>query len=103
MQTQKYYQVCENGAKTSKRRLTNGWDTYGFADVVKLMTQTINLGDLKIHQANCKPRKLNSCSFCGKGMELNLFHATGHFLYSLKASENWFSDVFRGCRKRPVA
>ena len=67
------------------------------------MTQTINLGDLKIHQANCKPRKLNSYSFCGKGMELNLFHATGHFLYSLKASENWFSDVFRGYRKRLVA
>ena len=35
---------------------------------------------------------------------LNPFHATGFFLYLLKASENlWFSDVFRGYRKRTVA
>ena len=35
---------------------------------------------------------------------LNLFHATGLFLYLLKKSENiWFSGVFRGYRKRPVA
>ena len=34
----------------------------------------------------------------------NPFHATGLFLYLLKTSENlWFSDVFRGYRKRPVA
>ena len=31
-------------------------------------------------------------------------HATGLFLYPLKASENQrFSDVFKGYRKRPVA
>ena len=35
---------------------------------------------------------------------LNPFHATGFFWYPLKTSENlWFSDVFRGYRKRPVA
>ena len=35
---------------------------------------------------------------------LNLFHATDLFLYLLKKSENiWFSGVFRGYRKRPVA
>ena len=35
---------------------------------------------------------------------INPFHATGIFLYPLKKSENlWFSDVFRGYRKRPVA
>ena len=35
---------------------------------------------------------------------LNLFYATGLFLYLLKKSENiWFSAVFRGYRKRPVA
>ena len=34
---------------------------------------------------------------------LTPFHATGFFLYPLKSSENlWFSDVFRGCRKRPM-
>ena len=34
---------------------------------------------------------------------LNPFHVTGLFLYFLKTSENlWFSDVFRGYRKRPV-
>ena len=28
---------------------------------------------------------------------VNLFHASDHFLYPLKTSENlWFSDVFRG-------
>ena len=36
-------------------------------------------------------------------MFLNLFHATGLFLYSLKTENLWFSDVFRGYRKRPVA
>ena len=31
------------------------------------------------------------------------YHATGLFLYSLKASENfWLSNVFRGYRRRPV-
>ena len=35
---------------------------------------------------------------------VNLFHATGLFPYPLKTSENlWFSDVFRGYRKRLVA
>ena len=35
---------------------------------------------------------------------LNLFHATGLFLYLLKTSENiCFSDVFRGYRNRPAA
>ena len=32
------------------------------------------------------------------------FHANDLFLYPLKTSENlWFSDVFRGYRKRPMA
>ena len=32
------------------------------------------------------------------------FYAAGLFRYSLKTSEHlWFSDVFRGYRKRPVA
>ena len=35
---------------------------------------------------------------------INLFNVTGFFLYPLKTWENlWFSDVFRGHRKRPVA
>ena len=35
---------------------------------------------------------------------INPFHATGLFLYPLKTSVNlWFSDVFMGSRKRPVA
>ena len=35
---------------------------------------------------------------------LKPFHATGLFLCPLKTSEHlWFSDVFRGYRKRPVA
>ena len=35
---------------------------------------------------------------------LNSFHATGIFQYPLKTSENlWFSDVFRGYWKRPMA
>ena len=34
----------------------------------------------------------------------NPFHASGLFLYSLKTLENhWFSNVFRGYRKGPVA
>ena len=34
---------------------------------------------------------------------INLFHATGLFLYPLKTSENQrFLDIFRGYRKRPV-
>ena len=34
----------------------------------------------------------------------NPFHATGLFLYPLKTSETlWFSNVFRGYRKRPMA
>ena len=36
-------------------------------------------------------------------LTLNLFHATGLFLYPLKTSENQrFSDVFRAYRKRAV-
>ena len=32
------------------------------------------------------------------------FNATGFFLYPLKTSENlWYSNVYRGYRKRPVA
>ena len=35
---------------------------------------------------------------------LNPIHATDLFLYPLKIWENlWFSDVFRRCKKRPVA
>ena len=35
---------------------------------------------------------------------INPFHATGLFRKPLKTSENlWFSDVFRGYQKRPVA
>ena len=35
---------------------------------------------------------------------VNPFHVTGVILYPLKTSENlWFSDIFRGYRKRPVA
>ena len=36
--------------------------------------------------------------------DVNPFHSASHFLYPLKTSENlWFSNVFRGYRKRPVA
>ena len=31
---------------------------------------------------------------------VNPFYGTGHFLYPLKTSENLFSNVFRGYRKR---
>ena len=35
---------------------------------------------------------------------INPFYATGLFLYPRKTSENlWFSDVFKGYKKRPVA
>ena len=35
---------------------------------------------------------------------INPFYVTGLFLYPLKTSETlWFSDIFRGCRNRPVA
>ena len=35
---------------------------------------------------------------------INPFYVTGLFLNPLKTSETlWFSDFFRGCRKRPVA
>ena len=34
---------------------------------------------------------------------INPFHATCPFRYSLKTENLWFSDVFRGYRKRPVA
>ena len=37
-------------------------------------------------------------------LRVNPFHTTGLFLYLLKSSENlWFSDAFRGCRKKPMA
>ena len=36
--------------------------------------------------------------------DVNLLYATGFFLYPQKTSENrWFSDVFRGYWKKPVA
>ena len=36
--------------------------------------------------------------------EFNQSHATSLFLYPTKTTKNlWLSDVFRGCRKRPVA
>ena len=35
---------------------------------------------------------------------MNPFHITGRFVYPLKTSENfWFSDIFKGYRKRQVA
>ena len=38
------------------------------------------------------------------GAYLKPFHATGRFLYPLKTSGNlWFSDIFKGYRKWPVA
>ena len=37
-------------------------------------------------------------------LRFNSFRAIGLFLYPLKTSQTlWFSDVFRGYRKRPVA
>ena len=51
------------------------------------------------------------CKFCNTSKYLSTpgrsifkpFHATGLFRYLLKTSENhWFSDVFKGYRKRPV-
>ena len=40
----------------------------------------------------------------GRTSLFNSFHAIGLFLYRPKTSENqWFSAVFRGYRKRPVA
>ena len=39
-----------------------------------------------------------------KKLKVNPLHATDLFLYPLKTSKNlWFTDVFRGNRKRPVA
>ena len=50
----------------------------------------------------------NNCKvwFWPSGFDIpyDLFHATGHFLYPLKVSENfWFSCIFRGYRNRLVA
>ena len=46
------------------------------------------------------PKILRTCSFENT---FNPFHVTGLFRYPLKISGNlWFSDVFRGYRKRPV-
>ena len=40
---------------------------------------------------------------CHEGL-VNQFHAAGLFLYPLKTPENlWFSDIFRGYKKRLVA
>ena len=47
---------------------------------------------------------LMAASVNEKKFSLDLFYATGLFLYPLKTSENfWFSDVFRGYRKRSLA
>ena len=47
---------------------------------------------------------LAAASVNEKKCSLDLFHATGLFLHPLKTSKNlWFSDVFRGYRKRSVA
>ena len=51
-----------------------------------------------------KEEQLKTKVSTAKSIAINTFHATGVFLYSLKTLENlWFSDVFRGCRKRSVA
>ena len=45
----------------------------------------------------CSYKKVNTTS-------LEPSHASGFFLYLLRTSENlWFSDVFRGSRKKAVA
>ena len=50
-----------------------------------------------------KEEQLKTKVTTAKSIAINTFHATGVFLYSLKTLENlWFSDVFRGYRKRPV-
>ena len=40
-------------------------------------------------------------AFLRKSIQINPFHATGLFLHPLKTENFWFSDVFRGYRKRP--
>ena len=56
---------------------------------------------LSPHQ-NFYERNIRVQNFFNHSSQLSSF--TGLFLYPLKTSENqMFSDVFRGCRKRPVA
>ena len=53
-----------------------------------------------LHFYNDFLTQVNKAIFC----LFNRYHATGLFLCPLKISENlWFSDVFGGYRKRPVA
>ena len=51
-----------------------------------------------------KPQLCHSFSQSSKNILINPFHATGHFLYQLKASRHQkFFDVFRGYSKTAVA
>ena len=49
-----------------------------------------------------KEEQLKTKVTTAKSIAINTFHATGVFLYSPKTENLWFSDVFRGYRKRPV-
>ena len=48
-------------------------------------------------------RVLNTPHYTSAIITLIHSHDYGFFLYPLKTSENLFSNVFKGCRKKPVA
>ena len=63
-------------------------------------TTSVNLSkNLDFYSSRHKNVSSKHCYGC-----FNPFRATGFFRYPLKTSEKlWFSDVFRGNQKRPVA
>ena len=70
--------------------------------------RTSNVMDLLITSSFNRKFLLRGCVFLLlfqniKPIFLKLFHVTGLFLYPLKTENLWFSDVFRGYRKRSMA
>ena len=72
-----------------------GYAEYGDLDYGELIEQH--------HLLVVKNLDLNRQSIFRYFLVVNLFHATGLFLYPLKTESFWFSDVFKGYRKSRLA
>ena len=72
-----------------------------------LLFFTVVWNERKCVWKNVWSQVLAAQEFSGQFYELehflNPFYATGQFLYPMETEKLWFSDVFRGYRRRPAA
>ena len=71
------------------------------SEMVKIIQSIQSMKEYSV--SSLRILKLTDFSLLKPFLLVNTFHVTGLFLHALKKSESlWFSDVYRGYRKRPV-